>query len=297
MTHGGALPNLLVIGAMKAGTSSLHRYLDQHPEIGMSAWKELNFFVDPADTSDGTWDRGVDWYRGWFDEAAPVRGESSHHYTASPFFGGVPERAVTVVPEAKLIYLVRDPVERFVSHHIERRADGLERHSLDETIAWTLEHPDNGLVARSRYFSQAERWLGHYPQERLLIVSLEEMRASLHATLARVYEFLGVDPTFRPSDISNENPRDAQREARPLMARLDAVRQRYTRDVNLRRGRRLLPPRARDAARNAWLRVGTRPVAPAEISPAHAAGLADLLREDADQLRELTGQAFAEWSV
>jgi len=123
------------------------------------------------------------------------------------------------------------------------------------------------------------------------------MRDSLFATLATVYEFAGVNPSFRPAETGNENPSGAQREARPLMARLDAARQAYTRDVNLRAGRRLLPGRVRDAGRRAWLRIGTRPIARPEISPAHAAGLADLLRDDVDRLRELTGRKFPEWSV
>src|SRR5215218_3255372 len=98
----GALPNLLVIGAQKCGTSSLHRYLGAHPEVGMSRDKELDFLGGPGFPN---WERGVDWYRAQFDADKSVRGESSPSYTAHPFVTGTAERAHALVPGAKLIYL------------------------------------------------------------------------------------------------------------------------------------------------------------------------------------------------
>ena len=109
------LPNLIVIGAAKCGTTSLHEYLDLHPEVAMSREKELDFFVEEKH-----WGRGVEWYAAQFEDA-PVRGESSPSYTAYPRYRGVPERIRRVVPDAKLVYLVRDPVERIVSHFVHRQ--------------------------------------------------------------------------------------------------------------------------------------------------------------------------------
>src|SRR5947208_13622101 len=99
----GALPNLVVIGAQKCGTSGLHYYLSLHPEISMSKPKELNFFI-----AERNYPRGLDWYRAHFDPTAKVRGESSPNYTAYPLHVGVPERMHSIVPDAKLLYLVRD---------------------------------------------------------------------------------------------------------------------------------------------------------------------------------------------
>ena len=82
-----ALPNLIIIGGLKCGTTSIHHYLGLHPEINMSKPKELNFFVTELN-----WDLGLDWYRGRFDDRFEVRGESSPHYTNLPYFTGVPER-------------------------------------------------------------------------------------------------------------------------------------------------------------------------------------------------------------
>src|SRR3712207_3189656 len=93
--HGaGALPNLIVIGAMKCGTTSLHRYLDLHPEVAMSTAKELSFFSRP-ERYDGL---GVDWYKGFFDPTAAIRGESSPEYSHGPP-AGVPARIRTLVPD------------------------------------------------------------------------------------------------------------------------------------------------------------------------------------------------------
>jgi hypothetical protein len=96
-----ALPNLVVIGAMKCGTTSLHHYLDLHPEISMSRPKELNFFIGddggPGDWRGGTWRRGTAWYAQHFEPAAPVRGEVSPGYT-SPSFPYEAGRMAAVVP-------------------------------------------------------------------------------------------------------------------------------------------------------------------------------------------------------
>lgn len=103
------LPNVLVIGAMKAGTTSLHRHLDLHPEIGMSERKELHLFTRPD------WRQHLDWYTGHFSSAAPVQGESSPNYTKRRLFPGVPARIAAALPEVRLIYILRDPVERMRS--------------------------------------------------------------------------------------------------------------------------------------------------------------------------------------
>lgn len=104
----GSLPNLIVIGAHKGGTTSLHHYLRQHPQIFMSSLKELDFFVDEFN-----WPKGIDWYRKQFSSVAPIRGESSPSYTHFPKLKGVPERIHHLIPDAKLICirLLADDVE------------------------------------------------------------------------------------------------------------------------------------------------------------------------------------------
>src|SRR3954452_1285883 len=94
----GTLPNLIVIGGLKCGTTSLHHYLNLHPEVAMSRPKELNFFV-----ADLNWPLGPDWYASHFEASAPVRGESSPHYTNRPRFDGVPDRVHSVLGSPRLV--------------------------------------------------------------------------------------------------------------------------------------------------------------------------------------------------
>jgi len=112
----GALPNLIVIGAQKCGTSGLHYYLSLHPEISVSRPKELNFFI-----AERNWPRGVDWYRSHFDPNAKVRSEASPNYTAYPQHLEVPERMHSVLPDAKLLYMVRDPLDRIAAHWVHNK--------------------------------------------------------------------------------------------------------------------------------------------------------------------------------
>ena len=116
-----AMPNLIIIGGLKCGTTSIHHYLGLHPEIQMSKPKELNFFV-----AELNWDLGLDWYASRFDDRFPVRGESSPHYTNLPRFTGVAERIREHCPDARLIYMVRDPIKRILSHWVHATGAGYE---------------------------------------------------------------------------------------------------------------------------------------------------------------------------
>src|SRR5918996_3904116 len=124
-----ALPNLVVIGGLKCGTTSLHHYLNLHPAIHMSRPKELNFFV-----AELNWSLGTDWYASHFRADAAVRGESSPHYTNLPRFAGVAERISSVLPDAKLIYMVREPVDRALSNYLHNVAGGDGRRALGEGL-------------------------------------------------------------------------------------------------------------------------------------------------------------------
>ncbi len=190
----GALPNVIVIGAMKCGTTALHRYLDQHPEICMSRPKELNFFFGPADAASwhvGNWSRGLAWYRCQFPPDATVRGESSPGYT-SPDHPGVAERMAAVVPAARLVYLVRDPLERAVSQYRHHRADGTERRAPEEALL----DPASQYVSRGRYYQRLRPFLDRFPPERIAVVAHEELLAARRLTLRGLFRFVGVDDGF-----------------------------------------------------------------------------------------------------
>jgi hypothetical protein len=205
----GALPNLVVIGAMKCGTTSLHHYLDLHPDVAMSRPKELNFFFGPADDpatasgvpaawAAGNWHRGAAWYAGHFDPAAEVRGEASPGYT-SPSHSEVAGRMAALVPDARLVYAVRDPIARAVSQYLHHRREGTERRSPEEA----LPDPGSQYIARGRYFERLAPFLatGAF-EDRITLVAQEELGDDLRTTVRGLYADLRLDDGHWSADMA-----------------------------------------------------------------------------------------------
>lgn len=204
------LPNLIVIGAQKCGTTALHEYLDLHPEIAMSRPKELDFFV-----AEHNWGRGRAWYERHFVADAPIRGEASPSYTNYPEFRGVAERAAQVVPEARLVYLVRDPLERIVSHYLHNRAQGRGLPTIEAQLG---DLRDSVFVAHSLYHAQLRRFLRVFPESSILVVDQADLLAHRRPTLRRVFGFLGVAADFDSSAFDRVHHVSAEktRDGRPL---------------------------------------------------------------------------------
>ena len=278
-TRAGALPNLIVIGAQKCGTSVLHYYLSLHPEVSMSKPKELNFFIEERN-----WPRGIDWYKTQFDPDARVRGEASPNYTAFPQHEGVPQRMAEVVPDAKLIYMVRDPIERIAAHWVHNYAKRREKGTLEQTLV----HPNTSYVTRSKYAMQLERFLEHYPKEQVLVFQQSELRHKRMETLRQVFEFIGVDAEFNHPRFEQERHQTSGKtRATRLAVRLE----------KMGRGRR-----GRFFPSNFWLVLDDRlPLRRAIKRPDVKAALPEEtleeLRADALRLRELTGRDFSNWKI
>ncbi|MFL5420124.1 MAG: sulfotransferase family protein [Myxococcales bacterium] len=194
------LPNLLIIGAAKCGTTSLHEYLALHPEIEMSRQKELHLFIE------GDWRERLDWYAAQFPEGRRVRGESSPTYTFYPFFPSVPERVRDVAPDMRFIYLVRDPIERAVANYVEMYSLKLEHRPIDAALS-DLD-PANPHLCSSLYATQLERYFACFDPERILVIDSGDLRDRRDATLRKVFRFLDVDPEFTSEGFRREhNPR------------------------------------------------------------------------------------------
>lgn len=276
---GGALPNLIVIGAQKCGTSALHFYLGLHPEISMSETKELNFFIRRRN-----WRRGLEWYRRQFDPRSPVRGETSPNYTAHPLFRGVPNRMHSVLPDANLIYLVRDPLERIAAHWVHNYANGRVDKRLEEmTMRYRRTY-----IARSRYHRQLRRFLRRYPLERVLVLEQEDLRDRRSETMRTVFEFAGVDPGFTHPDFRREQHRTERKARATRLGRSLAARRARAR-------RHLLPDEAWALASERWP-LGRR-IDPPDVREALPDEVLWKLREDAECFRELTGRELAHWSI
>jgi hypothetical protein len=268
----GTLPNFVIIGAQKCGTTALHSYLARHPEISMSRPKELDFFV-----AERNWDKGLDWYRHrWNGPDKPFRGESSPNYTAYPNFGGVPERMAGIIPDAKLIFMVRDPVARVRANYIHTYSNGAENRPMREAVL----DPKRAYLWRSRYFKQLSLWLEHYPMERILLLEQEELLNDRRTTLQHVFTFLGArEDVWRPS-FNEPRLETSARRRRTRLGRFAAER------LPIRYWRKI-----RDH------RPFSKPFEQPEMDDALRAEVADLLREDIASFRELTGRPFEHWSV
>ncbi|MGN6474484.1 MAG: sulfotransferase family protein [Mycobacteriales bacterium] len=200
------LPDLFVIGAQKAGTSTLHRLLQQHPQVFMCDPKEPNFFA-----ADQVWHRGEDWYRSLFAGAgdAVVVGEASTTYAMYPHYGDVVDRLVDTVPEPRLVYIVREPVVRMRSAYLHGLAGGTE----SRPIGLALRHDPRYLLT-SCYALQLEQWLRRVPRDRILLLSLEQLRDSPDTVIDRLFTFLGVDATWRALQLPAANPSEGKRPPR-----------------------------------------------------------------------------------
>ncbi len=181
------LPSLVVIGAMKSGTSSLYHYLASHPAMTPASLKETDYFRSPDDFS-----QGLTWYENLFVGPGEVAYDVSPNYAKRHLFPGVPERMHSVLPDAKLVYLVRDPIERAVSHFVHSSASGAERRTFGEAIA----DPDSNYIQPSRYFFQVEEFLRFYPPERILIQTSEQLNQTPAEVVNQVCEFAGVPAEF-----------------------------------------------------------------------------------------------------
>jgi Sulfotransferase domain len=195
------LPTGLIVGAQKAGTTALYAWLREHPAVAGPSWKEVNFF-------DRRYPKGERWYRGNFPRARgrSVVIEASTGYLFHPL---APERAKRLLPDVRLVALVRDPVARAYSHYQHEVALGRESLSFDEAIAREEERMEGELdrmradpayfsyawwnytyLARGRYAEQLERWLAAFPEEQLLVVPTGDLATAPRETYARVLAHL-----------------------------------------------------------------------------------------------------------
>ena len=275
-------PNLIIIGAMKAGTTSLHNYLQSHPEIQMSEPKELNYFSNPK-----FWNRGLAWYESHFDSPAKVRGETSTSYTIYPRASETPERIHNTVPDVKLIYLIRDPINRFISHYVHYLSEGRERRGLPEVIAAIQQGEPSHYIDQSRYFMQLEQYLRYFHQQQILLITTEDLKNRRADTLRSVAEFLEVTDQFSEFDIAQEHNRGET----ALLARnwwVDLVYPTWL-QTHSEMSWKLKSPFFHLA------KLGGRVINKPRLTDEEIATLTQIFRDDVARLQDFTGYQFTGW--
>lgn len=270
----GRLPDWLIIGAMKAATSSLHRYLAEHPDIATSTPKELNFFTEPKYS-----ELGIQWYRQQFGDPPGARtaGESSVNYTKCHEHPGVAARIHRHVPDVKLVYVLRDPIKRIESHWVHAVGAGRWRGDFHSAVA---DPESSTMVQTSRYWMQLEQYLTLFGPEQIRIVSYEALSNEPQRTVAEVLEFIGLDPEFEHPLIGRKI-HQSDRKMRPnrlgLLLWEDPVRR--------RRVRKYLG------------RVVASPIPKPTWTPDDLACVTELLQPEVERIRDFSGLDFADWSL
>ena len=291
-----ALPTFFIIGAAKSGTTSLHWYLDQHPQIQMSTDKEPNFFSGPENGVPYPFGRTsrLEAYEELFDPAVGVRGEASTGYASHPRRQGVPERIKELVPEAKFIYLVRDPIARTISQYQHRVAVEGERRSLREALG-DLSDPYSICICPSLYASQLDLYLRHFPRERLLVIDQAELLAGRQSTLRQIFTFLSVNDVVDWSRFAEElNTSRDRRIYPPAYARLHYVR---LRGPDLPAPLRWIPRRVRRPLRRSVERILLSRLDTPTLDDELRARLEEFYADEVARLRALTGKTFPTWSI
>lgn len=295
------LPDFFVIGASRSGTTSLHHYLGQHPEIFMCPRKSPNFFVaaDPIPAREGViarkmasqWVSSRESYEALFSGAREETsiGEVSPVYLQSLV---APERIQEMCPEAKLVAILRDPAERAWAHYQGRKRDGIEtRESFGEVIEAELEEglPDDvafgSYLGCSRYGHFLSRYRELFPRERIKVYLFEDLCEAPRDLLSDLFSFLGVD-------LSPSASIDLSRHHQTGQVRGALRRFLWTRSVRMRTALRpLLPGSVRRLAAPVFLKELDKPT----LEPSLRARIREVLAADIERCQELIARDLSGW--
>jgi len=184
MSKIGRAPDFIIIGAMKSATSTLHKQLSAQPGIFMSTPKEPNFFSD-----DLIYARGLDWYKGLFSEAAAnaICGESSTHYSKLPDYPHTIQRLKDAIPNPKLIYVMRHPVDRLISHYMHQWSEGVITCDINKAVD---RYPE--LIDYSCYGKQICPFIDAFGVEAILPTLFVDLKLSPQSSLEIIGRFVGV---------------------------------------------------------------------------------------------------------
>jgi hypothetical protein len=246
----------------------------------MSTPKETNFFLEGNE-------KGLDWYRQCFPERAQEYGETSTNYSKHPAMPGVPERMHECLPGIKLLYLVRDPIDRTLSHYVHSRHDGLTEMPVEKAL---MPPEESHFVQTSRYYLQIAQYLDYYPRDRVLILESERLRNDRETVMEEVFAFLEVDAVGDEVDFSTEH-HSTERKLHPGLSTFlhETASGQFLKSM----GKAVFPSVLIDRLLQPVRSSIKRPTLGEELERT----LQSYLQEDVQKLRSLTGNDFASWSL
>ena len=296
------LPNFLIIGSQKAGTTSVYNYLKQHPQVFVSPIKETNYFVHVARNPEilpyvpkaSLPVRSLEAYQALFREVSSETaiGEASHLYLTDPCAADHIRRHL---PQARLIAVLRDPVERAFSAYWMRVRDGRETRSFEQAVEDeqqgrfepSLELGGRFYVRTGFYAGHLKPYLRMFDRSRIAIMLFDDLEADATGFMREVFGFLGVDDGFAPETSVRHNASGLPR--RGLLLPL------LHKNVLTRTVRRVLPEalgRRAASAQDAWR---SRQLSKPAMAPEMRRALVAEFRDDIRELQDITGRDLSSW--
>jgi len=197
-------PNFIIIGAARSGTTSLHKYLEIHPDIFMSEIKEINYFSNPIILK-----KGFNWYLSHFSNSNhQLVGEASTSYTIAPYRSGVPERIFKALGDIKLVYILRDPIDRLISHYMHH----VHRGEIDTDLSDLIKKNDK-ILKQGCYAYQLEQYSEYFPLDNIHILTIEQLKNSPIKQVEELYGFLEVD-SFVNKEVVQTKHNDSKNSTR-----------------------------------------------------------------------------------
>lgn len=298
------MPNFIIIGAPRAGTTSLYHYLHQHPQIVMGKIKETNFFAFLASQLETNYEikPNSKWqvttlpeYEALFESKknAKAIGEASPIYLFTP---GVPNQIHKYIPTAKIILILRNPIDRAYSTYLKNRREGFETRSFEDAVMQEIQNPstivcsENFYVRAGLYFEHITRYLQYFDISRFKIIFQEDLEEFPKVILKNVFEYLEVENQFIPDVSVRFN------EALPPMLMKKTSGRRAMKKITSTL-RQFIPPKVYFSLLNMKYAINKKVV----TYPALLANTKLLLRNqytaDIEKLQSFTGRDLSKWLV
>jgi hypothetical protein len=284
-THRNLVPDFLVIGAMKCATTTMHQDLVKHPEI-FCGTKELNALTDEPNRKQS----GEELYRHNYRdaEAHQLLGDISTHYSMLPHHDGVAEIAAkTIGPDLKIIYLVREPIARSLSHHQHMMNESSDEKMSPDVNFEIRNNP--APIAYSQYAMQLDPWIAVFGIDQIKVVKFEEYVSNRAATIAGVFEFLELKPYSIEIDGAGANRGHDRRVAGKFMRRI----------WQTKTFQRILKPLSPNFVRSIGRKILLKKASQAVVAPTVSTidFIYENVKEDADRLKRLTGRSEPFWDL
>lgn len=274
-------PTFLIIGAMKAATSTVSAYLEDHPEVYCVPKLEQNYFGH-----DSIYEKGPEWYLSFFDETDGYkhRGEGSNFYSARALYPNAAERIFALNPDVKIFYMVRDPIKRIISAYIQRRADSGD--DVPPTVDAAVTELREEFVGQSQYNHNIEPYKNLFPRQNIFIGFMEDLSADGEAFFQQLCSFLEIK--YTPSQRGHVNPSAGKKLPNQLYTKLNSS--------PIVRSAKLLAPKAlKSAVKNMMMKDASSP--DIALSPGVLANVLETLEGDSREILKYAGKPQDFWKL